>query len=160
MLWTLLNFRSISKLIPIAGVVGLVIACLGLYIWADHQRDARVQAEATAKDAVAVAQHAKQILEQANREMDKIRAMAEETERIMIQREQEKESTREALRAASWTISQLRRDNAQLREWLDRPIPADIRRLLIDATNGRDQSAKADSTRAVASGLPSAKTPR
>ncbi len=153
MLWTILNWRTATKLLPILGVLGLCILVGGLYLWGDHQRDARAEAEAIAKDAVATAQHAEKLIEQANREMDKIRAQVAETERIMAQREQEKESTREALRAASWTISQLRRDNAQLREWLDRPIPADIYRLLDTATRGRDQGDKARPTRATASGL-------
>jgi len=150
----ILSLKSIARLLPYAGILALFALVGGLYLWGDAQQDARAKAESIAVESQKALLDAAEKMRQANEAVARIQAQVAETERIMAKREQEKESTREALRAASWTISQLRRDNAELRAWLDRPIPTDIYSLLVKATADRDQSGKADTARATATGLP------
>ena len=119
-----------------AVALGLLLLLFSIYVWASLQKAARVAAEAKAKAAQERLVKANEEVEQANAALAQIRAHVAETERIMEAREQQRETTQEAMRAASWTISQLRRDNAELRAWLDRPIPADVRRVLDHATRG------------------------
>lgn len=157
MLPLILTIKSVQRLLPFAGILALIALVGGLYLWGDSQRDARAEAEATAVESQKALLEASEKMRQANEAVTRIKSMVAETEQIMAKREQEKESTREALRAASWTISQLRRNNAELRAWLDRPIPPDIYSLLVKATSDRDKDRKADTARATATGLP---TPR
>lgn len=142
LLLAFLNPRAIRAAVALA----LLLAIAGLYAWGAHQKTARASAEAEARAAHEGLEKANREIERANAALAQIRAQVAETERIMEVREEEKESTREALRAASWTIAQLRRDNAELRAWLDRPIPADVRRVLNDATRGSGQGRKAAAT--------------
>lgn len=118
-----------TRFLRLGVALAVLLSLGGLFAWGKVQ-------QAQKREAIALAKDAQGKLAEANAKMAEILETVKAVDTAMTIRDQEREATREALRAASWTITQLRRDNAQLREWLDRPIPPDVRRLLDNATRG------------------------
>lgn len=126
MLPLILTIKSVQRLLPFAGILAIFALVGGLYLWGDSQRDARAEAEASLSRARAELSIAAESIKNLEEERAKI-------EQAMLDRDVEKQETQERLRSASAELNRLRRQNAELRDWLDRPIPADVVRLLREA---------------------------
>lgn len=111
--------------------IGLAVAVVtsigGLYAWVSVQKAQKHEAEAIAKDAQAK-------LKTAYEQIADMVVTQQVLDTALTQRDIEKQETQEQLRSASAELMRLRRQNAELRDWLDRPIPADVVRLLKGAT--------------------------
>ena len=126
MLWALANWRKLLAL----GVTAVVISLVGcLYLWGSHEQASRLTAEAALAES-------QRTIETVQKSLADMIATKEAMDTALTQRDIEKQETQERLRSASAELTRLRRQNAELRDWLDRPIPTDVVRLLKGATSG------------------------
>jgi len=124
MLWALMNWR---KILAIGIGSAIIILVAYLYIYGNMEHASRLTAEASLVES-------EQKLAIVQKSLADMIATREAMDLALSQRDTERQETQERLRSASTELSQLRRQNAELRDYLDRPIPADVVRVLHDAT--------------------------
>ena len=134
MLWALANWQKIVSLS--VGLLTLFVL-VGLYTWARSEQASRITAEASLAQSRAE-------LEASQKSLADLIASNKAMDEAMSIRDTEHQETQERLSSASAELRQLRRQNAELRDWLDRPIPADVVRMLRE---GAGQDRKTVSTK-------------
>ena len=130
MLMALINWGRVRLVLGAAALVAIG----SLYAWGKVQQSQK-------REAIAIAADAQVKLKAAYDQVAELRISMQALDTALTIRDKEHYETEELLRSASAELNRLRRQNAELREWLDRPIPADVVRLLSNAT--RDPSGKA-----------------